>query len=320
MSNLILSILAIITIHAADPGHAVFGPDAIEWQGHVYTAWRDGIGTGHNIPADAVVWRDGYEVYRVNATGSAYRLRWLFVGQFTDMGDRLVLALHEAYWKSVQVRPGKWEIQFHADPSLLVSEDGLTWRRIPALRYGTYTIFAGAGFQYGGEWLFPAYAGDAWGKKWATVIAWDGASRWRIWAEQKPPTGIWYTEAPIILLPDGSWLRAIRCQRVSAQYTPEWVEVWTSRDGRNWTYLWRSAENVNYPVLFVDSERVLLAVRGFGGASVYVSYDAGRTWSAPKLVEAGASGLRFMRIFGELRAIWHYETGAAIRGGEEVVR
>jgi len=50
MTNLILSILAIITIHAADPGHAVFGPDAIEWQGHTYMAWRDGIGNGAQHP------------------------------------------------------------------------------------------------------------------------------------------------------------------------------------------------------------------------------------------------------------------------------
>ena len=312
MSNLILTILAIITIHAAQPGVALFGPDLIEWQGHEYIAFREGHGCAdhsHNCPADVVVWRDGQEVFRLDGGRSKYR--WLFVDQFTDMGGRLALAVHEAYWKSVEVKPGRWEVQFHCDPALLVSEDGMTWKRIPALRYGTYTILAGAGFQHDGEWLFPAYAGDAWGKKWATVIAWDGESRWRIWAEQKPPAGIWYTEAPIVLFPDGSWLRAIRCQRVSKTYTPEWVEVWTSRDGRNWTYLWRSGDNVNYPVLFVDGERVLMSTRGGMGVSV----DAGQTWAWQAAVEPCASGLRFAWVFGELRAVWHNECTGEIRGG-----
>ena len=57
------------------------------------------------------------------------------------------------------------------------------------------------------------------------------------------------------------------------------MEIWVSKDGRNWTNKTRLVDNASYPTLFYDGTRLLLGIRGYGGAALCQSLDGGTAWT-----------------------------------------
>jgi hypothetical protein len=314
MTNLILQLLTTAVLLVAPSGGSVFGPSQIEYQGHVYLTYREGTCVGHNCPGDIVIQRDGVEVYHSSTSSAAYRLRWWYMDQpFAAEGWGIIAFAHESYWQSIQTSPGRWEVLYRAQIWILRSENGLGWTKTKGYQYGMYTQAAGTPFVHDGRLLIPAYAGDQWGHRWATILYLTKEGKWGIHAEHKPPTGIWYTEGPIERI-GNVWVKAQRANVKNVPW-PEWIEVWESCDfGRTWRYLSRLHDNTNYPTLFWDGIALTLCYRGDGGASCVQSADGGRTWGPHTLVVPSASGLRWAWIGGKIVGICHLETGAELLG------
>ncbi len=311
MEQLILALIATWTIAVAPVGRHYAFPSTVEFGGQQYTMYRDA--DAHNGA--------GGNVVIVNEAGQEVK-RWtpaMFTRNPTaDARPGTLSVVDGVVYAPMYVY--NWDTQT-ARVKLLVSTDMLVWRQRNPTNYGVSQHQHGKLFRYGNDLFMPTYAKTS-GGQWQSLL-WrynftDKA--WHLRGKIVPAAGYKHTEMSVVILPGGSWLAAVRVQRIETVYTYEWFDFYRSTNqGGGWAKISSLTPNFNAGRLFVWNGRLLLAYRGDGGASIRESTDSGLTWGAPLSLERFPTGDCAMPdldvIRGELRAVWYAGFGVAIRGG-----
>jgi hypothetical protein len=309
--NQILVLLTAWTIATAPTGHHYAFPSTVEWNGQQYTMFRDG--SGHNSvdsevvicdEAGSVVYRFTRKMFSTNPTAA------LYPGTLSVVDGVIYAPLSVLNWDTMTART-----------YLMVSTNMHTWARLTPPHQGTRQQPHGKVFRVGAELFMPAYTISPGVSGWQSVLwAYNLTTKtWAVRGKIVPPPGYRCSEMSIVILPTG-WLAAVRSQRDTKEYTPEWFDFYRSANqGKSWTKISSLAPNYNAGRLAYVNGRLLLAYRGDGGASVRESIDGGLTWGAPLRMEGSPVGDCAMPdiapVRGEIRAVWYSANGAAIRGG-----
>jgi hypothetical protein len=281
-------------------------PAIADWQGEaivmVYT------GAAHNgAIGDVAVLMDGVEVARFKSAD--FGKLDVRPGSIEAIDGVLYATVYTVNWRV-------YKAGYHESKAYLMrSTDGRNWTRQELSNYTFSVRAAGRPFVSGGQLLIPLYCADAWGNRWAALECYDGKA-WRIWSEIKLP-GHYLSETSVVSLPDGTLLAAVRTQRKTKEYTPEWVDMWRSVDnGHTWT---REPQGIptNAQKMTLHNGTLYLVGRGMGGVGLWTSADYGRTWSAGQQVDriVGDGGMAdATTIGGRLVLAWY--AGQVVRMAE----